>query len=229
MKFEEKKQARRLRSERGWSLGEIAEHLNVSKNSVSRWVRDINLSKEHEQRLWDRNPIFNGTVARRGDGGYLKAKELRSKYQEQGKTKAQNTSHLFVSGCMLYWAEGTKNKNSIRFSNSDPDMILFFKRFLDEEFKIDKNSYRIHIHAYTNNGLTVDDIEKYWLDLLRLNRSNLTKTTIPHKHPMSKGLKKNKLLYGVCTICVNSTEMIQQIFGAIKEIAGSTNPDKWLD
>jgi hypothetical protein len=27
---------------------------------------------------------------------------------------------------MLYWAEGEKNRNALRFYNSDPEMVRFF-------------------------------------------------------------------------------------------------------
>ena len=50
-KTKEKEEAIRLRRENGLSLREISEKLKVSKGTVSVWVRGIELSKEHQERL----------------------------------------------------------------------------------------------------------------------------------------------------------------------------------
>lgn len=36
---------------------------------------------------------------------------------------------LHLAGCMLYWAEGAKSRNTIEFANSDPNMVRLFCRF----------------------------------------------------------------------------------------------------
>jgi len=33
---------------------------------------------------------------------------------------------------MLYWAEGSKQRNRLTFANSDVEMVRFFSRFLRE-------------------------------------------------------------------------------------------------
>lgn len=39
---------------------------------------------------------------------------------------------LHVAGCMLYWGEGNKGKNDLAITNSDPDLLRLFLRFLRE-------------------------------------------------------------------------------------------------
>ena len=51
MKKEEQKEARRLRKKYGFSLGKISKILNVSKGSVSLWVKDIKLTKTQKNVL----------------------------------------------------------------------------------------------------------------------------------------------------------------------------------
>jgi hypothetical protein len=43
---------------------------------------------------------------------------------------------------MLYWAEGAKSRNTIRFTNSDPHMLVLFKRFLTEALTIMREDIR---------------------------------------------------------------------------------------
>ena len=40
-----------------------------------------------------------------------------------------------MAGCMLYWAEGAKERNVVKFANSDAAMVRFFVRFLREGFE----------------------------------------------------------------------------------------------
>jgi hypothetical protein len=76
---------------------------------------------------------------------------------------------------MLYWAEGAKRRNTIQFTNSDPHMLVFFRRFLVEGMAIEPDEIVMSINVYTNNGLTIEEIERYWLDLLELPRSSVRK------------------------------------------------------
>ena len=230
MKVKEKSEARRLRKEEGLPLGEIAKRLNVAKSSVSLWVRDVELTEEQKLVLLEKNPIYNrqlmGCETRR-----LNARQVRLDAQMKGREKAKNCSDLYKMGCMLYWAEGSKGRNQLVFCNSDPDMMILFKKFLDKEFSIDQDKYRIHIYVYLDCKLSIQDIERYWLDLLKLRENKLNKSVICHKskHIASKGLKKGKLVYGVCRLVVNSSRITQQIFGSIKELSGVKNDEKWLD
>src|SRR5947209_2506989 len=52
-KLEEKKKAQELRR-KGFSYREILTHVDVSKDTSSRWCRDIELTAEHEKRLLSR-------------------------------------------------------------------------------------------------------------------------------------------------------------------------------
>ena len=52
-----------MRSEDGMSLGAIAAELEVSKSSVSLWVRDIELTPQQEAALLEQNPARNGPAA----------------------------------------------------------------------------------------------------------------------------------------------------------------------
>ena len=46
MKYDLMQEAIRMRKEDGKSIGDIAKKLVVSKGSVSRWVRDVELTEE---------------------------------------------------------------------------------------------------------------------------------------------------------------------------------------
>ena len=61
---------------------------------------------------------------------------------------------------MLYWAEGSKTGNAVRLTNSDARMVRFFCRFLVTALGIDPLNIRVSINVYTNNGLSIRDVEE---------------------------------------------------------------------
>jgi transcriptional regulator with XRE-family HTH domain len=229
MKMQERELARKIRKEQGLALNEIAKIVGVAKSSVSAWVRDIQLTTEQQQVLLSRNPIFNRQAS--GAKKWIEHNQnIRKQYQENGKIMAREScnNNLFNIGCALYWAEGTKNRNDARLSNTDPSLLKIWLRFLKEIFLIQDTKIAIAIQCYLNNGISQTDIENYWLKTLDLPSSCLRKTGIVTKHPMSKFYKKHKHLYGVCMISVYSTELVQTIYGAIQELSGEEKP-QWLD
>jgi transcriptional regulator with XRE-family HTH domain len=226
MKYIEKQKARELRKEQGLSLNEIAKQLGVAKSSVSTWVRDIELTPEQHKKLREKNPIYNNQL----NGQKVKREQflaLRKQYQEDGRIKARENNDLFLKGCMLYWAEGSKDKNSVIFSNSDVDMNILFVSFLRESFDVPNDKIKIAINCYLNNDLTQEEVEDYWLSKLELTKGCLNKTIINKLPSSSKGYKKNKHPYGICKIIIHNTEILQNIYGAIKEFANITD-DRWL-
>jgi hypothetical protein len=129
---------------------------------------------------------------------------------------------------MLYWAEGAKGRNTIKFTNSDPQMVSFFRRFLTDALAVELDEIVMTLNVYTNNGMTIEEIERYWLDLLGLPATAVRKHTLNHMPTSSSGQAKNKLPYGVCTLRVGSTWLLQHIYGAIQEYAGLDEP-AWLE
>lgn len=126
-------------------------------------------------------------------------------------------------GCMLFWAEGAKKRNRIQFSNSDPNMILLFMRFLRDELNVQDSEFSIHIHCHDEAVSEIHRIESYWLDLLKLPASSLMKTYIKD----GSDSRMNVLENGVCSIYVYRTDLTMMLFGAIQEYGGFDNPD-WL-
>ena len=133
-----------------------------------------------------------------------------------------------MAGCLLYWAEGTKNRNVVALTNSDVHMVKFFLRFLRECFDVPDEDMALHLNVYLNNGLTLDEVERYWLSELALPRSCCRRHIVDHRTPTTTGLKRGKLPYGVVNIRVGrSTSLLQHIYGAIQEYGGFEEP-RWL-
>jgi hypothetical protein len=205
----------------GKSLNEIASLLEVSKSSVSVWVRDITLNSKQQSDLLKRGKFDKDNIG--SQVNEKRYRELRLSYQMEGRIKAQEGSTLHMAGCMLYWAEGSKNRNRLEFVNSDPNMIKMFIQFLREELGVADVSIKVNIHCHQEDPSEQERIGNFWLNLLVLPHSALKNVYIK----VGSDSRNNRLQNGVCNLRVESTKYTQHIFGAIQEYGGFENPD-WL-
>jgi transcriptional regulator with XRE-family HTH domain len=198
--------ARSLRAEHGSPVKQLAQLLKVSPATISLWVRDIKISSAQQQR----NKSRAGKV--RGDTWRDLNRVRRALYQEEGHRRARLKDPMHLAGCMLYWAEGSKGRNSVVLTNSDPHLLRFFRQFLRKSLGVVDGDLSIRLNVYLGNGLALAAIEDYWLSLLELPRTALRKHSINHFPTSSSGRKANALPYGVCTVRVSrSTRLVQHI------------------
>jgi hypothetical protein len=227
VKSEARELARRLRQEQGLPLKTIAGIVHASVSSVSSWVRDVPLTPEQEAVLDARNPVRNGQ--RRGtDNNSRRCREIRKAAQQHGRACARTGDAGFIAGCMLYWAEGSKRRNSVTFTNADADLVAVFLRFLRTRYAVTDDRVTLSVNCFLENGLTVEAIQNWWLDRLELPAFCLRTPAVNRVSTASKRLKGHILPYGTARLVVHSTFIVQSIYGAIQEYAGIDRPE-WLD
>ena len=129
---------------------------------------------------------------------------------------------------MLYWAEGSRSRNAVVFTNSDPAMVRAFVGFLRAHFGLPNEAFRVDCNLFADHAERQREIEQFWLDTLELPASCLRKSTVNVYSKYSKKKRKGRLPYGTVRVCVHSTKIVQQIYGAIQEYAGFEEP-RWLD
>jgi transposase-like protein len=177
VKTQERELARRLRREDGASIKEIARRVGVSVSSVSLWVRDVELTGGQEARLRLNNRMYDGQKRGRAVASANRRAE-RVAAQEDGRRVARRREPLHIAGCMLYWAEGAKARNQLRFSNSDPEMARFFVEFLQTYFDLSPHDIRLTCNLFADHVERQREIEKFWLTALELPPVSLCKSTV---------------------------------------------------
>jgi hypothetical protein len=199
----------------------IAYRLGVSVSSVSLWVRDIELSAE--QRAVLRNKMSGAWSA-----NAVAARRRRVRSQAAGRELARRNDHLFIAGCMLFWAEGAKSRNAVRIANSDPALLRLVVRFLRECYGAPIERLAITCHLFADHIERQHEIEQFWLDALELPRDCLRPSIVNVYSKYSQKKRRNKLPFGTCKLVYNDTRTVQSIYGAIQEYAGIDRPE-WLD
>jgi len=230
-KSKERQECRELRKE-GESLRHIARLVGVAKSSVSRWVKDIELTEEQNKNLYKKRY----KNLRKKEKKEKKEKQIghnvwsstrrnaRREMQRIGREKFLNENKEYAFGCALFWAEGSKDRNSTILTNTDGDMIVFFIKFLRKYFAVPNEKITLKLQYYDNEDLTVGEILDYWCKMLDVNLENFGKPTNRNKYYSNK---KIKYPYGILAIQVNDTNITQQLYGSIKEMI-KCKTDKWL-
>lgn len=225
------REARRLRAEEGLPFKRIATRLGVSPSTAHAWTRDIAVSESQRERnlVGPGGPQNPDTLTARAAEWSRRWRDTRLRFQEEGRRRAREGGPLHMAGCMLYWAEGSKERNTAKLANSDAHLVRFFRRFVSECFGIEAERFSFRLNVYLGNDLSLRHIENHWREHLDLPRSCLRRHTINHLPTSSSGRRLNKLPYGVCTLSVRrSTSIVQHIYGAIQEYGGFDEP-AWLD
>lgn len=207
MKFEQKLKALVLRKE-GKSYRQIMATVNVSRSTLSRWLRAIELTQEQKEQLLSKRT-----------GGSLQG-ALSQKLKRVAATKEQMdiglkeyetflNNPLFLCGLSLYWAEGDKHDaESVKFTNSDPKMIFLMMKWFREICKVPEHKFRIglHIHSLHINK----DVKEYWSDITGINENQFHKTYVKQT---SLGQRKKVLYNGTCAIIINNKQLFRRIMG----------------
>ncbi len=212
-----KEQAIKLRLEKEYSYGEIRKALGVPKSTLCDWLRDFPLRAEKILEL-NRNKLkkneakiekYRNTMRdKRSD----KDKQIYRKYQE--KFRRLSGDAFFASGLMLYLAEGSKkNLYSICLTNTDPKVIKFFIKWLNNFFDIGKDSIKIGLHLYEN--MNIDKEKIFWEKELSINKNQFYKPWIS-KLKASSFTYKESYGHGTCSIYVSGVDKKRELMMAIK-------------
>jgi hypothetical protein len=204
---------------------EVAKLAGVSQASASVWVRDIRLTPAQQRALDERGERGRALARTRKSAN---AREVRRAYQDEGRRLARERGASYAAGCMLYWAEGAKQRNSLKITNSDPELLAFFAGFLRRELNVPSSKMRLYCNLFADHLERQREIEDYWLMRLGMPRSSLRKSVVNVFSRSSKRTRIGKLPYGTSALCVHSTRIVQTIYGSIQEYGGFERPE-WLD
>jgi len=195
----------------GLSYGEIKNKLNVSKSTLSLWLKEVELNEEQKKKFYTKRI----EILSRGPQSQ---KERRQREIDKIIESAKKDIPIPISmeayrlfGAALYWSEGNK-KNGLAITNSDPHLILFIVKWFEKIFKVSPSSLKAWLNIYPQQNDS--EIKQFWSQLTGIPVERFGKSYIK---PLNKNYKKNNLYYGTITVTVpRGTDMRYKIFGWIK-------------
>lgn len=200
----DKSLAYQLRLE-GKSYKEISRKLFIPLSTLSYWFSSDSVSNQIKLDL-NKSKIYTDRI-------HLKKLSILKRQNHQNEIeKVQDEAiillpvlmenPLFVTGLMLYWGEGDKvlKNGLVRLSNTDPELIKTFLKFLLELMEIDIKRIRVQVILYPDlNPVTTVG---YWSSFLGLPLTHF------HKSALIQGKTKNRHSeYGICVLGVSDTKL----------------------
>lgn len=209
----------------GKSYGEIMKALDLpSKGTLSGWFRKIKLTPEARRKLRKNTLIawkqkffkFNKERTERINS------ENKMITSEAAKSVPKlSRRDLLLIGSALYWGEGTTREykynqmHRIAFSNSNPDMIRIFMKYLREVLNV--NDQKIHPEIQLHPNIGENKAKAFWSNI-----TNLPQSKFYTYRPVNKSSKfirpKHFLPYGTLNLRVYKRQLFYRVRGYIQGI-----------
>lgn len=223
-KFEEKQRAIELRK-KGFSYSEILKQVTVSKDTLSRWCKDVPLTKKQEARLLKNKVLGQRKGSLVAASNKRKARILRTRdifLLAKTDLGRLNKRDRFITGISLYAGEGTKADRESAFANSDPKIIKFMMRWFEEFCKVPSSKFRGAL--WLHEGLDENIAKRFWSTLTGIPSQQFHKTYIAKNKGNSRKIRKNIHEYGVFAIKFSDSTKQRQIIGWISALLGGKIP-----
>lgn len=210
----------------GHSYPEILQEIPIVKSTLWMWLKDVELCDEARRVIKERrvrNQVFAVELGR------TRRRERTEKIQNQAKSEVGKLSEreFWLVGAALYWAEGMKEKDyspgsRVAFSNSDPQMVLFFRTWLLKACKVSPDDivYDLTIHELSKERSV--ELLGFWSGVLRCDWDKIRVHYKGWVNP--SGTNRHKRAYdykGMFRLCVRrSSGLVRRLSGWAKGITG---------
>jgi hypothetical protein len=154
----------------------ILEKNNIQKRSISDAVTQLNITKFHKVPFQLKHDL------------------------------SPAEDDLKLTGIMLYWGEGAKTGDGVKFANSNPEMILIFLMFLRKICGADEGRIKMMIHFYPDQK--IDFLKKFWSSATGVSLESFYR---PHALMGKTGTYKNKSIYGTATVHYSDKKLLTLI------------------
>ncbi|MBI3380190.1 helix-turn-helix domain-containing protein [Candidatus Gottesmanbacteria bacterium] len=203
----------------GATYSDIRAKINISKSTLSDWLRSYPLTKT-QTNLLEKSKTRNKKFAIerfRSTMHMKKEKRLSVLYkQEKKRWISLNRREIELAGIFLYWGEGNKRLNGpISLNNTDPYVLKFTLYWLKSVFKIPKHKIRVHLHLYSDMDTKLE--MKYWSRELNFSLSQFNKPYI--KTSKRSDIDQKGYGHGTCGLSVSDVRLKEKIMMDIKAIS----------
>lgn len=198
----------------GMSYSQIKAELDVSKSTLSLWLRDLPLSDTRLRELRDFNQVrIEKTRNKKLENRNNRLLSVRNLLRKEIGTLSKR--ELLIGGFFLYWAEGGKTKNyTVTLSNTDPRMI---KAFLAWVRLIGGSIGKTYVRLHLYKDMSEADEIMYWSQEINLPKKHFRKSYI--KNSRLTDLTYITKGHGTCNVIVPGRDTAEYVLLGWQEMA----------
>ncbi len=215
MSYIEKREMAITLRKKEMSYSQIKKKVNVSKSTLSLWLRSYPLSPKRIKELRDCNEKrierFRSTMRQKRE-----EREKITYIQQSKRLSSFSTKELFLAGLMLYWGEGTKTqKDALIMTNSNPSIINFFILWTTKILHVPSKKIRVCLHLYSDMD-PKKEID-WWSHTISIPISQFNQPYI--KKSLKKRINyKGSFGHGTCQAKICDVKTAEKILMSIKYI-----------
>jgi hypothetical protein len=192
----------------GATLLDIAIALDVSRSSVSLWVRDVPFTP---------SPRRRGPKRRTHPASIAKQRQIealdRAGIERIGRL---GDDAFLAAGVALYAGEGAKRDGCVVFANTDADMVRFHCAWLRRYFEVDES--RLRVRVYLHEGLDLDAAEAYWSMITGVPKTQFGK---PYRAVADSTRRIAKHEFGCAYVVYSCSPTHRRIMGLMRALLSS--------
>jgi hypothetical protein len=192
---------------KGLTISELSKKFEIPFGTVFSWVKDLELSNSAKaslelKRNVGRNKGLKIVEARRNT--YKQLIQLKVN-EEISKFKSSKISNKLLCS-FLFWGEGAKALNSLKFINSDPEMIKTFLGLFRDSFELDETKFRVvlHLHEYHDEVTSKD----FWSNVTKIPLNQFNKIYLKP----NSGINTKAGYKGCISIRYYDSKIAQELF-----------------
>lgn len=165
---------------RGLSYNEIKSLISISKGTLSRWFKGVQLTDAQRKKLDDRrrSAAIRGSKTRK-----LKTQEAIEKVKRSSAKDIKKISprELWLMGIMLYWRErflhGKEHdtKQGVNFSSSNPNLIKLFLKWLRDVGGLKDNEIHFAIFMGKSKKDSIHKAVGYWSRITQFSKDSFSR------------------------------------------------------
>jgi hypothetical protein len=200
----------------GNTYAQIQKKYPVPKSTLSFWFSRAGKKQDRSRQLAHLRLARIASIKSKN-----RQKALRIKEAENIAKRTATHVPIFQEAvgkallAMLYWAEGGKTDGAMKFTNTDPELVLMFISLLRENYEIDESRLRIGllVHYYHNR----DQTRQFWSKKLQIPATQFWKIYLKPRSGKKRNYKKN--FYGICNLHYSSSAIQRELIALGKEIS----------
>lgn len=203
---------------KGYTYGQIKRELNLAKSTLSDWLKDLPLSEDALKRLSKNRETSRDLRIERFRQTFRDKWISRLSKVLENQTKELlplTDKELFLAGVFLYWGEGSKQRNVVSISNTDPRVMKFALYWITNILKLSREKVYIRLHLYSDMDIKRET--NFWSETLDIPKNQFKPAYI--KKTTREGLTYKSFGHGTCNLICFSVTLSEKIAMTIKAIS----------